>query len=223
MKGNERKRRRHAREEGASWRLLLLVPLLMVLAWGLDAREAARLEKAEAEAKQTQAEAFTPEPGWEPSGLLEDPRYPDEGADTVEPEEDEAQKIEAALLEQGYISDKIPMPYDDQCVLRAACWEWNVDFCTMLGIYQLESMFNSDAVNGDHYGYGQLSQTYFPGTKDPVQNIRRSTQLVAEHMEKYGNLDAALCAYHDGHDTGERGYSRVVKSYIKIWKEALGE
>ena len=29
-------------------------------------------------------------------------------------------------------------------------------------------------------------------------------------IERYGDLSAALCSYHDGHDTGRRGYSNAV-------------
>ena len=215
-----RKRRKHGRIMAVSCRLLLILALLCVVARQMDAREARlKAEEARRAAGSQETDVFTPDPWWEPEEPLPDPRFPD----VVEPEEDENEKIVQALLEQGYISDSIPMPYDHQCILRAACWEWDVDFCTMLGLYQLESTFNADAENGTHYGYGQLSQYYFPNTKDPVSNIRRSTQLIAEKLEQYGNLDAALCAYHEGHDTGDRGYSDTVKAYIRTWKEVLGE
>ena len=40
-------------------------------------------------------------------------------------EEDENEKIEAALLEQGYLHEEIPLDFDLQCHLIAVCEEWN--------------------------------------------------------------------------------------------------
>ena len=37
-------------------------------------------------------------------------------------------------------------------------------------------------------------------------------------IERYGDLSAALCSYHDGYDTGRRGYSNAVLEAAEIWQ-----
>lgn len=37
-------------------------------------------------------------------------------------------------------------------------------------------------------------------------------------IERYGDLSAALCSYHDGHDTGRRGYSNAVLEAAEKWQ-----
>ena len=44
----------------------------------------------------------------------------------------EAEKIEAALLEQGYFSDAIPLSYDLQDVMRTACEEYGCPYSCLL-------------------------------------------------------------------------------------------
>lgn len=72
-------------------------------------------------------------------------------------EEDENEKIEAALLEQGYLHEEIPLDFDLQCHLIAVCEEYGVPQNVALGVIQAESSFTATAANGSCYGYsGEL-------------------------------------------------------------------
>lgn len=66
-------------------------------------------------------------------------------------EEDENEKIEAALLEQGYLHEEIPLDFDLQCHLIAVCEEYGVPQNVALGVIQAESSFTATAANGSCY------------------------------------------------------------------------
>ena len=54
----------------------------------------------------------------------------------------------------------------------------------------IESAFKPNAVNGSHYGLFQMSQEYFPGTKEPMANIRGALKLYKDNKafwEKKGD------------------------------------
>lgn len=68
-------------------------------------------------------------------------------------EEDENEKIEAALLEQGYLHEEIPLDFDLQCHLITVCEEYDVPQSVALGVIQAESSFTATASNGSCYGY----------------------------------------------------------------------
>ena len=54
----------------------------------------------------------------------------------------------------------------------------------------IESAFKPNAVNGSHYGLFQMSQVYFPGTKEPMANIRGALKLYKDNKafwEKKGD------------------------------------
>ena len=72
-------------------------------------------------------------------------------------EEDENEKIEAALLEQGYLHEEIPLDFDLQCHLITVCEEYGVPQSVALGVIQAESSFTATAANGSCYGYKLLS------------------------------------------------------------------
>ncbi len=81
-----------------------------------------------------------------------------------------------------------------------------------LSVIWVESRFDREAVNGDCYGLCQLKERYFPGapTMTGAENIRAGMTYLGEMLEKYDNLDAALCAYRWGSDTGDRSYAGEV-------------
>mgnify|MGYP005916742009 CR=1 FL=1 len=72
-------------------------------------------------------------------------------------EEDENEKIEAALLEQGYLHEEIPLDFDLQCHLITVCEEYGVPQSVALGVIQAESSFTATASNGSCYGYMQIN------------------------------------------------------------------
>ena len=146
----------------------------------------------------------------------------DEVTDEVmdeDPLEDE--KIEAALLEQGYYRDDIPLSYTLQDVLRTACEANGVPYEIGVGLIDVESDFNSKAVSPSGcYGLCQLNPKYFPSGLSDEDNIRTGMAYLGEKLERYdGDLDAALTAYNAGYDTGRRAYAAKVKTAADYWSK----
>ena len=134
---------------------------------------------------------------------------------TVTPEagEDplEAEKIEAALLEQGYFSEEIPLSYDLQDVMRTACAEYGCPYTLALAVAEVESHFDMDAVGAvGEVGIMQLNpgpqNTYWINLEaetgedptTPAGNIICGAYLLGTHMANYGEPEKALMAYNMG-------------------------
>ena len=131
----------------------------------------------------------------------------------------EAQLIEAALAKQGYFREDVPLDYSLQDVLHTACEANNVPYHVALGLIEVESGFNLEAVSpAGCYGLCQLNRDYFPDGLTPAENIGAGMAYLGSLIGRYGELEAALCAYHDGHDTGRRGYSGAVLEAAERWK-----
>ena len=130
----------------------------------------------------------------------------------------EAQLIEVALVEQGYFRDDVPLSFELQDVLHTACEANNVPYHVALGLIWVESRFQPDADNGTSYGLCQLNRDYFPDKLTPAENIWAGMEYLGSLIDQYGDLEAALCAYHDGHDTGHRRYSTAVLEAAENWR-----
>ena len=134
---------------------------------------------------------------------------------TVTPEagEDplEAEKIEAALLEQGYFSEEIPLSYDLQDVMRTACAEYGCPYPLAMAVAEVESHFDMDAVGAvGEVGIMQLNpgpeNTYWINLEaetgedptTPAGNIICGAYLLGTHMANYGEPEKALMAYNMG-------------------------
>lgn len=96
--------------------------------------------------------------------------------------------------------------------LYETCEEYRMAPELGLAVIWVESRFDREAVNGDCYGLCQLKEKYFPGasTMTGAENIRAGMAHLGELLEQYDNLDAALCAYRWGSDTGDRSYAGEV-------------
>ena len=123
----------------------------------------------------------------------------------------EAEKIEAALLEQGYFSEEIPLSYDLQDVMRTACAEYGCPYPLALAVAEVESHFDMDAVGAvGEVGIMQLNQgpenTYWINLEaetgedptTPAGNIICGAYLLGTHMANYGEPEKALMAYNMG-------------------------
>ena len=123
----------------------------------------------------------------------------------------EAEKIEAALLEQGYFSEEIPLSYDLQDVMRTACAEYGCPYPLALAVAEVESHFDMDAVGAvGEVGIMQLNpgpeNTYWINLEaetgedptTPAGNIICGTYLLGTHMANYGEPEKALMAYNMG-------------------------
>lgn len=133
------------------------------------------------------------------------------------PDHDEDELITEALLRQGYLREDVPLSFELQDTLHTACEEFGVPYELMLGLVEVESNFNTDAVS-PHGAEGlcQLMPSWFGSGLTPAENIRAGTEYLAEMHDRYGYWEAALCGYNRGKDTGEREYSsKVVRAAVK--------
>ena len=132
----------------------------------------------------------------------------------------EEERNESALLLSGYYRDDVPLSYELQAALHAICEQYGVEYALALGLIEVESSFDTEAVSScGCYGLMQLNPLYFPEGMTPFENIYAGVAYLAEQMERYGDTAAALTAYHAGHDNGERGYARAVLTAAERWKQ----
>lgn len=162
---------------------------------------------------------------------------------TYEAEEDldENELIEAALVEQGYFHEEIPLDYSLQDELITVCDEYNVPLHIALGVIQAESSFTEDAENGSCYGYMQINSVNknwlndsigVTDLTDPYQNIRSGVYMLGDLHAKYGDWHKALIAYNYGEGGAQKyvfskglettTYSRTVMAYAEEWEAVLG-
>ena len=159
---------------------------------------------------------------------------------TEDPEEPE--KIEQALVEQGYLHEEIPLNFDLQCHLITVCEEYGVPYHIALGVIQAESSFTADASNGTCFGYMQINKINaewlsesigVTDLTDPYQNLRSGVFILSDLFGDYGDWHKALIAYNYGPSGAQEhvfskgytatGYSRAVMEYADAWLEVVGE
>ena len=143
--------------------------------------------------------------------------------EVVEEEEDplEGERIDLALLEQGYYREDVPLDFELQDILYTACEANGIPREVGIGLIEVESNFKSDAVSPNGcYGLCQLNPKYFPSDLSDGDNIRTGMAYLGEQLVRYdGDLEAALTAYNAGRDTGKRFYSGKVLTAADWWKE----
>lgn len=152
-------------------------------------------------------------------------------AQTVEASEapDEAGLIDAALVEQGYFREDVPLSFDEQDFLHSACEEFGVEYPLMLALIHQETRFqNIIGDNGSSIGYCQIQPRWWGGLMeeigaedltDPYDNFRTGCAIVAQLTEKYGNVRDALSAYNTG-APGYTEYAAAVLAGMEVWEGA---
>lgn len=172
------------------------------------------------------AKAYSEEPAAEEEEYMEDPQ--------------EAEKIEEALLAQGYFSLAVPMPYEWQDYMRTYCEEYGCPYPLALAVAQTESNFDMDAVGASgEVGIMQLNPG--PGGSyhaeiqaatglDPTTasgNIAGGCYKLGLYLAKYGNVEKAAMAYNMGEGGAKNAwaggitstnYSRTVKEAMETWE-----
>ena len=152
----------------------------------------------------------------------------------------EAEKIEEALLAQGYFSLAVPMPYEWQDYMRTYCEEYGCPYPLALAVAQTESNFDMDAVGASgEVGIMQLNPG--PGSSyhaeiqaatglDPTTasgNIAGGCYKLGLYLDKYGSVEKAAMAYNMGEggarsawDSGitSTDYSKAVKEAMETWE-----
>ena len=142
------------------------------------------------------------------------------------PEDFENEKIEAALVEQGYFRDDIPLDYETQALLRAACCESGVEYELALAVIRKESTYrNVTGDDGASTGYMQVQSRWHrermerlgvTDLQDPFSNFRVGCDYLAELLDKYP-LKEALTAYN----TGKPGHSTYAETVLEYREELL--
>lgn len=152
----------------------------------------------------------------------------------------ESEKIEQALLEQGYLHQEIPLSFDLQCHLKTVCEEYGVPYHIALGVIQAESSFTADATNGICFGYMQINKINaewlskeigVTDLSEPYQNLRSGVYILGDFYGKYGEWHRALICYNYGEGGAQKhvfskgytttGYSRAVMEYANAWLEVI--
>ena len=139
-------------------------------------------------------------------------------------EDFENEKIEAALVKQGYFREDMPLDYDTQAFLRAACEESGVEFELALAVIWKETTFrNVVGDSGDSLGYMQV-QPRWHGARmerlgvtdlmDPFSNFRVGCDYLAELLGKYPMAQALTC-----YNTGRPGHNQYADDVIGYWEE----
>ena len=101
-----------------------------------------------------------------------------------------------------------------------ACNDTGIPFNIALGLIEVESNFNAEAVNTKTgcYGYCQLHPTYFPNDLSPEENIATGIKWLARlYGNNGGDIAKALTIYNAGHDTGSRTYASMVLKAADKW------
>ena len=175
---------------------------------------------AKAYSEEPAAEPAAPEASAAPAAIL-----PTELLFTAAEEEymedpQEAEKIEEALLAQGYFSLAVPMPYEWQDYMRTYCEEYGCPYPLALAVAQTESNFDMDAVGASgEVGIMQLN----PGPG----NIAGGCYKLGLYLAKYGSVEKAAMAYNMGEggarsawDSGitSTDYSKAVKEAMETWE-----
>lgn len=221
-KRNERRRRELARRRIIT--LACAAVLLLAIVWAIATACTAQENEPEKEVTDVDPVVFvTP-----PTG--EDPM--------------EAEKIEAALLAQGYLSDAVPLSYDLQDIMRTACEEYGCPYSLALAVAEVESHFDMDAVGAvGEVGIMQLNpgpqNTYWINLEaetgedptTPAGNIICGAYLMGTHMANYGEPGKALMAYNMGPGGAAQAwaagitsteYSAKVMEAMDRWEAVLG-
>lgn len=137
----------------------------------------------------------------------------------------EAEKIEAALLKQGYFSDAIPLPYDLQDIMRTTCEEYGCPYPLALAVAEVESHFNMEAVGAagevgimqlnpgpDGAYHAELEAATGLDPTTPSGNIAAGCYLLGKYMQEYGDANKAAMAYNMGVSGAENAWAEGITS-----------
>lgn len=142
--------------------------------------------------------------------------------------------IEAAVayqrpVEMGSIEDLIeyrnPTPLSDELfrAVDAAADTYNVPLCLALGLIEVESGFDAEAVSSHgSYGLCQLNPKFFPSGLSAEENVQTGLAHLGSLLERYDTM-TALTIYNAGRDTGSRVYAHKVMEAAWAWEREFRE
>ena len=156
---------------------------------------------------------------------------PEEGEDPME-----AEKIEEALLAQGYFSLAVPMPFEYQDYMRTYCAAYGCPYPLALAVAEVESHFDMDAVGaagevgimqlnpgpgGSYHAEIQAATDLDPTT--PSGNIAGGCYKLGQYMAEFQDAGKAAMAYNMGEGGAKNAWAGGITStnYSKAVKEAM--
>lgn len=130
------------------------------------------------------------------------------------------QLLEAIAAQLEPYREDIPLDRELQAALREACQASGVPMSLALGLIEVESSFQTDAVSSKNaYGLCQLNPKYFPEDLTPSENIAAGVGYLGELMGRYETVESALTAYNAGSDTEDRAYADAVLAAAEKWRK----
>lgn len=135
-------------------------------------------------------------------------------------------------IEQGCHDDDIPLTYEEQDWLQAACEEFDVPYALALGLIEKETTFrNIISDNGASAGYMQIQEKWhwdrmerlgITDLLEPKGNFRVGCDFLAELYAKYNDWNMALTVYNMGHNPGYiTDYAKDVMENYAHWQEVV--
>ena len=133
--------------------------------------------------------------------------------------------LEAELINPTPLSDELYI------ILLDACEESGVEVPLALGVIEVESGFDVDAIGPDGKDIGLyqirtsnhawLTSETGADPMTPAGNIECGVWMLGYLLGRYETQDAALTAYRWGHDNGKRTYAAAVFEAAEKWRSAL--
>lgn len=145
---------------------------------------------------------------------------PEEGEDPME-----AEKIEEALLAQGYFSLAVPMPFEYQDYMRTYCAAYGCPYPLALAVAEVESHFDMDAVGaagevgimqlnpgpgGSYHAEIQAATDLDPTT--PSGNIAGGCYKLGQYMAEFQDAGKAAMAYNMGRSGAMEAWAAGITS-----------
>ena len=118
-----------------------------------------------------------------------------------------------------------PTPLSDELfrAVDAAADTYHVPICLALGLIEVESGFDAEAVSPKGcYGLTQLNAQYFPAGLSAEENVQTSLAHLGSLLERYDTM-TALTIYNAGRDTGSRVYANKVLDAAWAWEREFRE
>lgn len=144
----------------------------------------------------------------------------EEGEDPME-----AEKIEEALLAQGYFSLAVPMPFEYQDYMRTYCAAYGCPYPLALAVAEVESHFDMDAVGaagevgimqlnpgpgGSYHAEIQAATDLDPTT--PSGNIAGGCYNLGQYMAEFQDAGKAAMAYNMGRSGAMEAWAAGITS-----------
>ena len=180
---------------------------------------------AKAYSEEPAAESAAPEAAAAPAAILPTELLFTASEEKYMEDPQETEKIEEALLAQGYFSLAVPMPYEWQDYMRTYCEEYGCPYPLALAVAQAESNFDMDAVGASgEVGIMQLNpgpqNTYWINLEaeteldptTPSGNIAAGCYLLGKYMQEYGDANKAAMAYNMGVSGAENAWAEGITS-----------